>query len=98
MSKKAKAAAKDKRKKLKAGRKATQRAQYETWKKEGTNKKSKRNRLASRRAGGIRTKRHPQSFCGNVGCMRCFPELNHSAFASTRSPAYRKKFMPRAKY
>lgn len=74
MSKKSKAASKDKRKKAKSNRKSAQKAQYELWAKEGNNKKSKRNRLASKRVGGIRVRRHPDPYCGNLGCERCHPE------------------------
>jgi hypothetical protein len=68
MSKKSKSAAKLRRKSLKAGRKAAERAKYEAWSKSGQNS-SKRSKLRNKRASGkVRAKRHKEGPCGNIGC------------------------------
>jgi len=71
MSKKSKSAAKDKRRSLKRGIKAAQRAKYEGFKKSGQNS-SKRSKLKNKRAlGQARSQRHKNGPCGNIGCKSC---------------------------
>lgn len=74
MSKKSKTKSKERRLKDKAQRKATQRALYESYMKQGKNTKSKR---AVKNSKATKSKRvsnisHPDGKCGNPGCMKCF--------------------------
>lgn len=96
MSKKSKSQAKDKRRSMKRSRKAAQRTQYESWARDGQNKKSKRVRLASGRVRGAKPRNHPNGDCGNSGCIRCSPGLNDPRNASRSSCLYGKQFMPKA--
>lgn len=97
MSKKSKNIARMKRLSMKRAKKEAQQRQYQAWAEEGRNNMSKRAKLAKKRGGrGLRTNRHPQTFCGNYGCKRCFPELNLSVYALPGSCNYRKRFMSRA--
>lgn len=73
MSKASKSRSKEKRKKAKAARKAAQRAKYEGFKKSGTNQKSKRFLLNTKRENRINVVDHPLGPCGNVGCLQCNP-------------------------
>ena len=59
----------------KVARKMARKAQYELWKKEGRNTKSKRVKLraARLRKKTIQTLRHRDGPCGNFGCKRCNP-------------------------
>jgi hypothetical protein len=67
MSKKSKSAAKVRRKSLKAGRKAAQKAKYATFAASGNN--SKRSKARNKRASGkVRSMRHADGPCGNIGC------------------------------
>jgi hypothetical protein len=67
MSKKSKSAAKLRRKSLKAGRKAAQKAKYTAFAASGSN--SKRSKARNKRASGMaRSKRHADGPCGNIGC------------------------------
>lgn len=97
MSKKSKNAAKIKRLSMKRSAKESQRRQYESWAQEGKNSLSKRAKLSNQRSKGMTTNRHLVSFCGNYGCIHCFPELNHSSYALKGSCNYRKRFMKHAK-
>jgi len=76
MSKKSRQKRALKRKGEKRARKAAKKAQYEMWARSGQNKKSKRFVLRSKRAVKINVKKHQVAMCGNVGCKKCFPELN----------------------
>lgn len=96
MSKKSKSQAKDKRAAMKRSRKALQKAQYETWARDGQNKKSKRVRLASGRVKSIKLHNHPNGACGNLGCISCQPALNDPRNANKLSCLYGKKFKPKA--
>lgn len=91
MSKKSKTRRAEFRKKIKASRKAQARAQYEAWKRDGSNKKSKRNTLASKRGRQVKTKRHLGGNCGNVGCSResCFPDLAAPKMNDSNDPRVR---------
>ena len=72
MSKKSKSAAKVRRKSLKAGRKAAQKAKYAAFAASGSN--SKRSKARNKRASGmVQTKRHVEGPCGNIGCKSCNP-------------------------
>jgi len=91
MSKKSKAKAKVKRLMAKRARKTAKQAQYEAYKKAGQNNKSKRfvKKSGTRK---IRNKNHAISFCGNIGCERCFPEYNNPWKVSEDSSIYSKRF------
>lgn len=73
MSKRAKSDAKKRRASLKRSRKASMQAQYQKWRDDGANNKSKRNRLKNRRLAAIRTTKHKEGPCGNIGCKMCNP-------------------------
>lgn len=92
MSKKAKSQAKDKRRSLKRSRKAAQRTQYESWAREGQNKKSKRNRIANGRARTVRLRSHPDGACGNLGCLKCNKSFNNPWMVSTKSCVWGKRY------
>lgn len=84
MSKGAKSASAEKRKKAKRARKAAQKAKYEAFKAAGQNTKSKRFR-AKAAVKGVKTESHPNGMCGNVGCRKCSPvgaapRLGHRAW------------------
>lgn len=76
MGKAAKTRRSEQRKRQKRSRKDQQQAVYESYKKAGTNKKSKRNAQNAKAARGVSTSKHLVSNCGNVGCERCFPDLS----------------------
>ena len=72
MSKKAKSAAREYRRRMKLARKQQARAEYERLRDEGRNSKSKRFVLRGKRtARSRRLNGHSPSPCGNVGCERC---------------------------
>ena len=75
MSKKSKAKSKLKRLNQKRARKAGLQAQYESYKKEGRNRKSKRFRKNSK-GNTVRGEKHTTLYCGNLGCLRCFDISN----------------------
>ena len=87
MSKKSKTKAKEKRLKDKAQRKATQRALYESYMKQGKNTKSKRARKNSKatKSKRVTTESHPDGQCGNPGCTKCFG-VYFKAFLVRRQP------------
>lgn len=69
---------KERRKKEKQSRKAARRAIYAAWRDAGENKKSKRSVLRHKRQARRRLKHfsHPLGPCGNIGCAKCFPDMN----------------------
>lgn len=73
MSKKSRSEAKKRRASLKRARKSAMQAQYQKWRDDGANLKSKRNRLRNRRMATVRTVRHKEGLCGNIGCKVCNP-------------------------
>ena len=90
MSKKSKAKAKLKRLNQKRGRRASRQAQYETFRKLGQNKKSKRFRkgMKDKTVKGIR---HPFSDCGNLACIKCF-DFSNPWKNRTNSCIFSKRF------
>ncbi len=74
MSKSGKTRRKLKRLAAKRAKKAAMRARYEAFKATGQN--SKRAVLKRQRKKTVRNQRHLVA-CGNVGCKKCFPELNN---------------------
>jgi len=90
MSKKAKAAAKIKRLSFKRARKSAQTAQYQTWAAQGTNQRSKRSKIASKRVSNLTTQKHAMTRCDNIGCSRssCHREL----YALPNSSSYGTRF------
>jgi ribosomal protein L20A (L18A) len=91
MSKKSKAKKADFRKKEKASRKTRQQAVYASYRDAGTNQKSKRSKLKSKRVSAINTKRHSTVFCGNHGCSRCVPDLSAPKFNDSNDARVRSK-------
>jgi len=69
MSKKSKAASRERRKMQKRARKEANRARYAAMRDAGTNRKKKSGDQAGRAT--VRVKRHPNGACGNIGCVRC---------------------------
>lgn len=67
--------AKKRRRSEKRARKAAQKAKYELWKSLGQNTKSKRVKLRAKalRKKAMRSRRHSDGPCGNVGCKHCNP-------------------------
>lgn len=61
----------DNRKKMKAGRKAANKAKWAALTLSGVNQKSKRYKLRKARTKTIRINRHPLGDCFNTGCSRC---------------------------
>lgn len=59
----------------KRARKAAAKAKYEQWIRDGRNTKSKRVKLRAKllRKKKLRTKRHAEGPCGNIGCRQCNP-------------------------
>ena len=72
MSKKAKLANKQKRLQKKRAIKTANKARYAELKRLGQNTKSKRFRTQIRKHKLIRTIDHPDGFCGNIACGKCF--------------------------
>jgi hypothetical protein len=69
-------AARDRRRSKKKARKADQKKQYEQWKLQGINTKSKRVRLRkahSNKYHKVRLQRHRKGPCTNIGCRDCNP-------------------------
>jgi post-segregation antitoxin (ccd killing protein) len=97
MSKKSKNIARVKRLGMKRAKKEAQQRQYQAWAEEGRNNMSKRAKLRNKRGSSLRTKKHPQPYCGNYGCKKCHPEFNTPAYAMPGSFLYKRKFMRRAK-
>jgi len=55
-------------------RKAATQATYEGYVKSGNNRKSKRAQRQGQK-GLVKNERHAVSYCGNLGCARCFPKF-----------------------
>ena len=73
MSKKSKAASKQKNLDKKRAIKSARRAQYQAWAEAGQNSKSKRAVKASKRRKKVHPISHPYGPCGNIGCKKCDP-------------------------
>jgi len=70
MSKKIKKAQKAKNRAAKRAKRDANRAQYQTWARDGVNQKSVRFKRKKKKPI---TKSHPQGECGNIGCRKCNP-------------------------
>jgi len=98
MGKKSKTRQSEQRAKVKRARKEAQRAVYQSYKNAGTNKKSKRGVIKSKRARKVGVVDHPNGRCYNHGCRKCQPMLNDPAYATNpASCLFGRKFMPRTK-
>lgn len=71
MSKKAKTASRERRKREKRARKDANRARYAAMRDAGQNRKKKGGDETGK--GTLRIQRHPTGDCGNIGCVRCSP-------------------------
>ena len=91
MSKKAKAESKERRLKEKRARKSMMQAQYETWRREGKNRKSKRFQQSSGKKL-VKNAKHNIGYCGNLACDKCHVDLNNPWHANKRSCIYRKRW------
>lgn len=73
MSKKIKAANKEKNLQAKRARKAANRAKYAALMTAGRNGKSYRSVKAGKKKRRMASVDHPNGRCGNVACKKCFP-------------------------
>lgn len=73
MGKGAKSRARAQRAARKRMMKNSNKAKYESWKREGMNTKSKRAKLHSKRKKMSPPVKHTIKDCGNLGCKRCHP-------------------------
>jgi hypothetical protein len=87
MGKAAKTRAAEFRKKAKRSEKERQRALYESYKKAGSNRKSKIKKKGGRKT--VKATRHAATKCGNVGCNACFPHLAHQRMNDSNDPRVR---------
>jgi hypothetical protein len=76
MSKTSKTKTKQENKKKKQQKKENQRLKYQAWAAAGTNNKSKRSVLNSRRRRKSNKHEHRFGACGNPGCTTCFGPRN----------------------
>ena len=83
----ARARAKEKRRALKRARKEAMRAQFATWAGTAQNKKKAKGSAGS--SSGIK---HPQPFCGNLGCAKCHLKFSNPWHALENSCLYSKRF------
>jgi len=75
MSKKIKAANKQRNLQAKRSRKAANKAKYAALKTAGQNSKSIRSIRAGKRGRKATGISHPDGPCGNIACVKCFPDL-----------------------
>ena len=73
MSKKIKASSKAKNLQAKRARKAANTARYAALRAAGKNCKSKRSVKAGKKSRRLAGVEHSTGYCGNTGCIRCFP-------------------------
>jgi hypothetical protein len=69
--------------KMQAKRKAQKvalKALYAQYAREGRTKQTKRHTLRRQRTRPVANFKHVVANCGNVGCKRCFPELNRPLY------------------
>lgn len=89
MSKKAKQAAKEARRKQKSSRKEAMRAQYAAWAASGDNSKKKKSSTKKQ----VRNGRHLKGACTNSACTKCFNNSgNNPWLAPKTSCIYSKRF------
>lgn len=70
----------EKRLQEKRARKAANKARYAELKRLGINGKSKRFKANMKRRRKAATENHIVVFCGNIGCKRCYPDINTPVF------------------
>lgn len=87
----ARARSKEKRNKVKQGRKAAMQAQYQAWAAAGQNRKSKRNRAGSQKKT-VKERKHEVAYCGNLGCSRCHPKFSDPSMARKGTALYAKRW------
>ena len=75
MSKKIKAANKEKNLQAKRARKAANKAKYAALMTAGRNSKTYRSIQQGKKKRKISSIDHPNGNCGNIGCVKCFPDL-----------------------
>ena len=88
MSKKSKLQAREIRRKEKSGRKAANKAKYQSLAGTAANKKKK---STSEQGGGIKHA-HLIANCGNIGCRRCHPEIRTKSISNPKSCLYLLNF------
>jgi hypothetical protein len=79
MSKKAKAANKEKRLQRKRAIKNANKARYAELQRIGQNTKSRRYLHQSKRRKLVKMLDHKDGFCGNLACKKCFPSYGRAA-------------------
>ena len=75
MGKAAKKANKIRRLAQKRARREANRLKYESWRREGRNRKTKRARGTEKKSRLVRVLGHPDVLCGNLACSRCYKEV-----------------------
>lgn len=80
MSKKIKASTKAKNLQAKRARKAANRAKYNALRDAGKNSKSIRSIRAGKKAKRLSGIDHPNGFCGNIACAKCFPQYHYKEY------------------
>ena len=94
MSKKAKTKAQDRRRKEKRARKEAMQKLYASWARDGRNRKSARNvRKSKTFCRSARNFDHPNGPCGNLGCLKCFPQINLPENSLPGTILYKRRFM-----
>ena len=86
MSKKSKAASKQKNLQAKRARKQANRAMYQAWAAKGENAKSSRSRKG-KKANQSTKGLHLVAHCGNIACRKCFTQdVKGNIYSITRNP------------
>jgi hypothetical protein len=85
MSKKTKVNNRNKRLQVKRAKKAANQAHYAELKRQGLNSGSRRARMSSKKRRKRGSVDHPNGFCGNIGCRKCFPS-QHEYWDKIQSP------------
>lgn len=89
MSKKAKKASKEKNLQQKRARRLTNRARFQAMALAGQNSKSKHARSVNRLTRKIKMVDHPNGHCGNVACVKCYPNVPRNLTAKYVKPTAR---------
>ena len=76
MSKRSKKATAEKRISEKRARKAANKARYIKLREQGVNSKSSRFAKNAKKNKKAKFIDHPNGFCGNIACKKCFPQYN----------------------
>lgn len=86
MSKKAKKASKARNLQAKRTRKSANKARYQAMALAGQNSKSKHSRTVNKRTRMVGMIDHPDGHCGNIACVKCFPNMDRTLTAKYVKP------------